>query len=232
MESLTLSPIAKIDGEINLPGSKSVSNRALLLAALPFGASLSLLRGVAYGRMNAGRIALSANVEMAVRLGGALVAWQAGLGIGGVVLAISLSIAAGWAALAGLLPTPAADRAAARPMLRILILGALPFALLQVAQVMALDGDIFLASALLPAAEAGKLAALSLVQRIQFFACVALASVLLPGVVIAARTGKDALSAALRGRLVWAWRRGVNDPAARLICERALQMIGERRSVS
>ncbi|MCB1332948.1 MAG: hypothetical protein KDK26_04690 [Roseivivax sp.] len=170
---------------------------ALLLAALPFGASLSLLRGVAYGRMNAGRIALSANVEMAVRLGGALVAWQAGLGIGGVVLAISLSIAAGWAALAGLLPTPAADRAAARPMLRILILGALPFALLQVAQVMALDGDIFLASALLPAAEAGKLAALSLVQRIQFFACVALASVLLPGVVIAARTGKDALSAAL-----------------------------------
>ncbi|WP_283612074.1 LysR family transcriptional regulator [Mycolicibacterium poriferae] len=37
---------------------------------------------------------------------------------------------------------------------------------------------------------------------------------------------------ALRGRLVWAWRRGVNDPAARLICERALQMIGERGLVS
>ena len=37
MESLTLSPIAKIDGEINLPGSKSVSNRALLLAALANG---------------------------------------------------------------------------------------------------------------------------------------------------------------------------------------------------
>lgn len=37
MESLTLHPIAKIDGEINLPGSKSVSNRALLLAALANG---------------------------------------------------------------------------------------------------------------------------------------------------------------------------------------------------
>ena len=33
MESLTLQPIARVDGTINLPGSKSVSNRALLLAA-------------------------------------------------------------------------------------------------------------------------------------------------------------------------------------------------------
>lgn len=36
-ESLTLQPIALIDGVINLPGSKSVSNRALLLAALATG---------------------------------------------------------------------------------------------------------------------------------------------------------------------------------------------------
>ncbi len=37
MNTLTLKPIAKIDGEINLPGSKSLSNRALLLAALSEG---------------------------------------------------------------------------------------------------------------------------------------------------------------------------------------------------
>lgn len=37
MESLTLKPIVKINGEVNLPGSKSVSNRALLLAALAKG---------------------------------------------------------------------------------------------------------------------------------------------------------------------------------------------------
>nr|WP_319536618.1 3-phosphoshikimate 1-carboxyvinyltransferase [uncultured Vibrio sp.] len=37
MESLTLQPINKIQGEVNLPGSKSVSNRALLLAALAKG---------------------------------------------------------------------------------------------------------------------------------------------------------------------------------------------------
>ncbi|RFY48861.1 3-phosphoshikimate 1-carboxyvinyltransferase, partial [Salmonella enterica subsp. enterica serovar Enteritidis] len=37
MESLTLQPIVHIEGTINLPGSKSVSNRALLLAALANG---------------------------------------------------------------------------------------------------------------------------------------------------------------------------------------------------
>ncbi|MDV7102996.1 3-phosphoshikimate 1-carboxyvinyltransferase [Vibrio sp. TH_r3] len=37
MESLTLQPIHRVNGEINLPGSKSVSNRALLLAALANG---------------------------------------------------------------------------------------------------------------------------------------------------------------------------------------------------
>lgn len=37
MESLTLKPIGRVDGTITLPGSKSVSNRALLLAALARG---------------------------------------------------------------------------------------------------------------------------------------------------------------------------------------------------
>lgn len=37
MNSLKLHPIAKVDGVINLPGSKSVSNRVLLLAALAEG---------------------------------------------------------------------------------------------------------------------------------------------------------------------------------------------------
>ena len=37
MEQLTLQPINKIDGEVFLPGSKSLSNRALLIAALAKG---------------------------------------------------------------------------------------------------------------------------------------------------------------------------------------------------
>ncbi len=37
MDKLTLNPIARVDGDIHLPGSKSLSNRALLLAALARG---------------------------------------------------------------------------------------------------------------------------------------------------------------------------------------------------
>lgn len=37
MESLTLEPVAALSGEIHLPGSKSISNRALLLASMAAG---------------------------------------------------------------------------------------------------------------------------------------------------------------------------------------------------
>lgn len=37
MKTLTLEPIARVEGTVNLPGSKSVSNRALLLAAMARG---------------------------------------------------------------------------------------------------------------------------------------------------------------------------------------------------
>ena len=37
MESLTLQPIKSVNGEVTLPGSKSISNRILLLAALAEG---------------------------------------------------------------------------------------------------------------------------------------------------------------------------------------------------
>ncbi len=40
MQSLTLSPIARVEGTLSLPGSKSVSNRALLLASLARGTTL------------------------------------------------------------------------------------------------------------------------------------------------------------------------------------------------
>jgi len=39
MNTLTLKPIKKVNGEVNLPGSKSLSNRALLLAAMAEGTS-------------------------------------------------------------------------------------------------------------------------------------------------------------------------------------------------
>lgn len=166
----------------------------ILLVAVPFGASLSILRGIAFGRMQAGRIALSANVEMVVRLFGAFLGWELGFGLEGVVLAISVSIIAGWAVLLDLLPS-VRTKLPIRSTAGILAVSAAPFGLLQLSQVLALDGDIFLANATLPASEAGFIGVLSLFQRIQFFACFALAGVLLPGVVIAARDGKSVLRA-------------------------------------
>ena len=40
MEQLTLQPIKRIEGHVQLPGSKSLSNRVLLLAALSEGTTL------------------------------------------------------------------------------------------------------------------------------------------------------------------------------------------------
>lgn len=168
-----------------LPGTHLL---LILLMALPFGASLSVLRGLAFGRMDVGRIVASAQVEMVFRLTGAIAAWALGYGLEGIVCAISLSIVLGWLLLADLLPTPR-TMSVGPGLLKTLSLGALPFALLQLGQVLALDGDIFLAKAVLDEGNAGHIAALSLFQRIQFFSCFALASILLPSVVIASLTG-------------------------------------------
>ena len=169
----------------------------ILLAALPIASSLSVLRGVALGQMIVSKIVLSSLVEMAVRLLGAIIVWHMGLGIEGVVLTIALSIAAGWIVLTDLLPTAKLDPTSATGLGRGIALAALPFGVLYFAQVLALDGDIFLAKAILPAEGAGYVAALLLFQRIQFFACFALASVLLPVVVTAARTGTNLFSSTL-----------------------------------
>ena len=37
MESITLNPISRVNGEVTIPGSKSLSNRILLLATLAKG---------------------------------------------------------------------------------------------------------------------------------------------------------------------------------------------------
>jgi O-antigen/teichoic acid export membrane protein len=140
---------------------------------------------------------------MGVRLLGACLAWQAGWGIEGVVGTIALSIATGWAVLRTSLPAIDQVGEALLPVVQMLFIAAGPFAVLQLAQVAALDGDIFLAKAGLPAEEAGYIGALSLFQRIAFFACFALASVLLPGVVSAARDGGSVIRAAAPVGLLW-----------------------------
>ncbi|MEH6832510.1 MAG: hypothetical protein V7661_16885 [Sulfitobacter sp.] len=64
-------------------------------------------------------------------------------------------------------------------------MASLPFALLQAAQVALLDGDVFIAKAVLDPQEAEFTGVLVLFQRIEFFACFGLASVLLPSLTAA-----------------------------------------------
>lgn len=173
-------------------GSKSAL--VFLLLALPVTVPLCILRGIAVGRLDVGRAVCSANLEMAVRLIGSVVLWQIGFGIEGVALAIAASIIAGCLPVSRAFSSPQPDCA---PVVRVVLLLALPFALLQAAQVLHLDGDILVANAVLTHTEAGLVAMLSLVQRVQFFACFGLATVLLPAVTSASLRGESGLREAL-----------------------------------
>ena len=165
----------------------------ILASSLPFAAPLSILRGVAFGRENTARILASTNLEMLVRLAGSVVVWKAGFGIEGVAAAIAVSIMVGWVCLIGLLPSPNKRTGSFGGIGRSLAVSALPFGVLQLAQILALDGDIFVISASTLESQAGYVAALSLFQRIQFFACFILASVILPRVAKAHHDGGSVL---------------------------------------
>lgn len=177
-------------------GMKQPAILLIVLLSLPFAAPLSILRGFVHGRMDVIGILASANLEMLVRLVGAVVFWKLGFGAEGVAVAIGLSIFAGWAAIAGRLPSVQASAQPTSPFIGLICIAALPFAVLQAAQVLLLDGDIFAAKMLLDEVEAGHTAALTLFQRIEFFACFGLAAVLLPKVAEAAAQERSALRAA------------------------------------
>ncbi|MFN3281479.1 MAG: hypothetical protein ACK40I_07405 [Tabrizicola sp.] len=185
-------------------GLGSVLHLPLLLLCLPFALPLALARGIATGRLAARSVILSAHVEVWVRLIGSALAWQTGLGLPGVIAVISLSVLAGWLPLRRIfgLPVPSVPAIATG-----LALAALPFAALQAAQVLLMDGDLLLAQTILGAEDAGQLAALGLFQRIQFFGCFSLAAVLLPTVVTEVAAGRNPLSAA---RPVFALYAGVS----------------------
>ncbi len=177
-------------------GLSHVSLLLVLAASLPFAVPLSILRGVAFGRLASREVLLSANIEMLVRLVAASIAWHLGFGLPGVVASVSLSIVAGWVPLTHLLPKaqpgPDWDRVGVS-----IAAAAVPFVLLQLGQVILLDGDVVLARILVDAEASGYVAALSLFQRIQFFACFGLAGVLLPAVTRAVARNEPVLASAI-----------------------------------
>ncbi len=172
-------------------GLTSATSLTILLFALPVTAPLCIARGAALGQMEVRRMVMSSNLEMVVRLGGAIILWQAGFGLPGVVLALAASLVAGWLPVRGALRGTAK---ASAPVLRRVAALALPFAVLQAAQVAHLDGDVLVSNLLLSREETGLMAVLSLFQRIQFFACFGMAAVLLPSVTAAVTAGRSGLT--------------------------------------
>lgn len=167
----------------------------VLCAALPFVAPLCFARGVVTGKLSVSAIISSTQVEVLVRLLGGTMAWHFGLGLQGVTLALVFSIIAAWLVIARQ-ATPRGEHEIPKGIARQLALASVPFALMQAAQVALLDGDVLIAKIILSAEEAGLAAALALFQRIEFFACFALASVLLPSVTAATARGDNPLQAA------------------------------------
>lgn len=145
---------------------------------IPFYLPLALWRGVAQGRIDMHRIVMSANVEMLVRLIGGALFWWMGLGVPSVIFAFVLSLASAWYVARPKLPTQflkPAPLSMALPWQ-----AAVPWAMIQIAVILLLDGDVFVTKMLISANEAGLIAAISIVQRIIFFSCFSLAAILLP----------------------------------------------------
>ncbi len=162
--------------------------------SLPFMTPLSLVRGWSQGALDLSRIIWSAQAEMMVRLVGSAIAWHLGAGLLGIALAIALSIIIGWyCAKPGLHRKTAGQRV--RPSrqnhdpavafgeqfhLHKLLLASLPWAALQLGQVLALDGDFLVAKVFLDSHQGGLTAVTALVQRTLFFGCFGLAVAVLP----------------------------------------------------
>ena len=176
---------------------------AIIAFSIPFIGPLALLRGVALGRLNMMRTVLSAQVEMLVRLGLGVILWFLGFGLAGVAVALLASLIAAWVPLIGMRDQGDQGDQAVKNPFQVLWIASLPFAGLQLAQVGLLDGDILIGKTILSGEDAGLLAALGLVQRIQFFACFGLASVLLPSLIALQNKGESLWGAILPVALLY-----------------------------
>lgn len=155
----------------------------ILAIAVPFFLPMIIYRGLAQGLVDLPRIIVSIQAEWLIRLLGSVLLWQAGFGLPGIAAAVGLSILAGFAFSTqrrdwqwpGQRPGLAVDA-----QTRALGLATVPYLILQFAQVLVLDSDIFLAKISFSADTAGLVAGLLLIQRVFFFAFLSCSTILQP----------------------------------------------------
>ena len=155
---------------------------------LPLGLLLGVRRGVAQGHLGFVELASSNLLEMAVRLGAAVVLVVVGTGVVGATIAIPLGMAAALLPLSGRRgprPTPAEAGAPARP------LGptATAAGMALLAQVVVTQADTLAVRTVLEPTEAGLYVAVAMIGRAAFFACTTVMEVALPHLAGAGRLG-------------------------------------------
>ena len=139
---------------------------SLLALAIPFFLPMVIYRGLTQGLIDVPKIVLSIQAEWMLRLFGSLLLWKMGFGLAGIAVAVGLSIVAGF-----LFSTDKDDlgarktalKTATTPDTKALSALALPYLILQVAQVLVLDSDIIIAKTLFSAETAGLVAGLLLI---------------------------------------------------------------------
>ena len=155
----------------------------LLALAIPFFLPMVIYRGLTQGLMDIPKIILSIQTEWVIRLVGSIILWQMGFGLPGIAVAVGLSIAAGF-----LFSTDTQDAKLHQTALKsketidvkALSVTALPYIILQAAQVLVLDSDILVAKITFSAETAGLVAGLLLIQRVFFFAFLSCSTILQP----------------------------------------------------
>lgn len=156
---------------------------ALLALAIPFFLPMVIYRGLTQGMIDIKKIILSIQSEWIIRLIGSLLLWKMGFGLPGIAIAVGLSILAGF-----LFSTDRQDRRLYKQVqkaqntvnVKALSITALPYLILQAAQIIVLDSDILIAKGVFSAEAAGLVAGLLLIQRIFFFAFLSCSTLLQP----------------------------------------------------
>ena len=156
---------------------------SLLALAIPFFLPMVIYRGLTQGLIEVPKIVLSIQVEWILRLLGSIILWKMGFGLPGIAVAVGLSIIAGFVFSTDktdldLCETARKTRVGSET--RTVGALAMPYLILQLAQVLVLDSDIVIAKAVFSAETAGLVAGLLLIQRVFFFAFLSCSTILQP----------------------------------------------------
>ena len=169
-----------ISGALNFSSPMAL---CVLALAIPFFLPMVIYRGLTQGLIDLPKIIFSIQAEWIIRLLGSLILWKMGFGLAGIAAAVGLSIMAGFIfstrkedlKLFDPREMPALD-----PQTKTLGFVALPYLVLQIAQVLVLDSDILIAKASFSPETAGLVAGLLLIQRVFFFAFLSCSTILQP----------------------------------------------------